>query len=137
MKDIPWDQAEVFHMEEYGGLSKNHLESFRYWIEVRLAEKVPPGQVRYFTGEALDLDSQIDRYVRLVGPGPLDLTFVRFGKNGHIACNDPHVADFDDPRIIREWLYMKLPAGSRLVKDILRMRRPFPGGSGRDLPCAL
>jgi glucosamine-6-phosphate deaminase len=100
-KDIRWDQVEVFHMDEYVGLSETHLASFRYWIKTRLAEKVHPGQVHYFAGDASDIDAEIDRYARLVSSGPLDLAFVGFGENGHIAFNDPHVADFDDPMIFK------------------------------------
>jgi glucosamine-6-phosphate deaminase len=101
VKDIPWDRVEVFHMDEYVGLSETHPASFRYWIKTRLADQVHPGQVHYFAGDAPDLDAEIDRYARLVSAGPLDLAFVGFGENGHIAFNDPHVADFDDPLIFK------------------------------------
>jgi glucosamine-6-phosphate deaminase len=102
VKDICWDRVEVFHMDEYVGLSETHPASFRYWIKTRLTEKVNPAKVHYFAGDASDLDAEIDRYARLVSAAPLDLAFVGFGENGHIAFNDPHVADFNDPLVYKK-----------------------------------
>ena len=102
VKDVCWDQVEVFHMDEYVGLSETHPASFRYWIKTRLAEKVSPAQVHYFGGDAFDLDAEIERYARLVSAGPLDLAFVGFGENGHIAFNDPHAADFEDRLVYKK-----------------------------------
>jgi glucosamine-6-phosphate deaminase len=34
----------------------------------------------------------------------MDLAFVGFGENGHIAFNDPHVADFQDPAVVKRVL---------------------------------
>ncbi len=48
-----------------------------------------------------DLDAEMQRYAKLLNEAPLDLAFVGFGENGHIAFNDPHVADFDDPATVK------------------------------------
>src|SRR5581483_2535259 len=94
---IDWKAVEVFHMDEYANIEETHLASFRFWIRTRLEEKVHPGKVHYIAGDARDLDSEIARYAELLAQEPIDLAFVGFGENGHIAFNDPHVADFDDP----------------------------------------
>jgi glucosamine-6-phosphate deaminase len=102
LRDIRWDRIEIFHMDEYVGISQNHPSSFRHWIKTRLADKVNARQVNYLEGDAPDLDNEIDRYARLLSAGPIDLAFVGFGENGHIAFNDPHVADFKDPAIVKK-----------------------------------
>ena len=37
----------------------------------------------------------------LISEKPIDIVCLGIGENGHIAFNDPHVADFDDPEIIK------------------------------------
>ena len=37
----------------------------------------------------------------VIAEAAIDLSFVGFGENGHIAFNDPHVADLQDPRLIK------------------------------------
>ena len=52
-------------------------------------------------GEASDLNAECDRYGQLLESGPIDLMFIGFGENSHIAFNDPHAADFYDPKIVK------------------------------------
>ncbi len=98
---IDWKAVELFHMDEYVGMKPDHPSSFRYWIRKRLVEKVHPGQVHYLAGDAPDLDAEIARYSRLLLEAPIDVAFVGFGENGHIAFNDPSVAHFEDPATIK------------------------------------
>ncbi|MDQ2843545.1 MAG: glucosamine-6-phosphate deaminase [Acidobacteriota bacterium] len=100
-KDIDWDLVEVFHMDEYIGLSRDHPASFRRWVRTRLADRVHPARVNYLAGDAADLDAEIQRYATLLNAAPIDLAFVGFGENGHIAFNDPPVADFQDPATVK------------------------------------
>jgi glucosamine-6-phosphate deaminase len=101
LEGINWDLVEVFHMDEYVGIADSHPSSFRHWIRTRLEEKVHPYSVNYIAGDAADLDAEIDRYTNLLNAAPLDVAFVGFGENAHIAFNDPHVADFDDPVVLK------------------------------------
>jgi len=98
---IDWKSVDVFHMDEYVGISRNHPASFRYWIRTRVEEKVRPGSMEYIEGDASDLDAEMARYARLLAAGPIDLAFVGIGENGHIAFNDPAVADFEDPLMVK------------------------------------
>ena len=41
------------------------------------------------------------RYGALLADGGLDLALIGIGENGHVAFNDPHVADFDDPEVVK------------------------------------
>jgi glucosamine-6-phosphate deaminase len=98
---IPWKNTEIFHMDEYLGIAANHPASFRYWIRKRVEEPLQGVSVHYIDGDAADPDAEIQRYTHLLQQGPIDLAFVGFGENGHIAFNDPPVADFHDPQEMR------------------------------------
>ena len=98
---IDWRSVDLFHMDEYVGMGADHPSSFRYWIRTRLAEKVHPRNVYYLNGDAPDLNAEIQRYSKLLLEAPIDLAFVGFGENGHIAFNDPPVADFNDPATVK------------------------------------
>ncbi len=99
--DINWKLVDVFHMDEYIGIGANHPASFRRWIRERVEDRVHPATVSYIEGDAISVDAEMERYSKLLLAGPLDVAFVGFGENGHIAFNDPPVADFTDPRIMK------------------------------------
>jgi glucosamine-6-phosphate deaminase len=98
---IDWSRVDAFHMDEYVGISRDHPASFRKWIRTRVEEAVHPGTMEYIEGDALDLDAEMARYARLLSAGPIDLAFVGIGENGHIAFNDPAVADFEDALMVK------------------------------------
>jgi glucosamine-6-phosphate deaminase len=52
-------------------------------------------------GDAPDLEAEMRRYAQLLNVAPIDVAFVGFGENGHIAFNDPRVADFQDPETVK------------------------------------
>jgi glucosamine-6-phosphate deaminase len=99
--DLDWSRVEVFHMDEYVGVPASHPASFRLWLRTHLADIVRPGQVHYVNGDAPDLDAECRRYGELLRLAPVDITFIGFGENGHIAFNDPAVADFHDPATVK------------------------------------
>lgn len=94
--DIPWSQVEVFHMDEYVGISSRHSASFRLWLKAHLVDVVHPGQAHYLNGDAPNAEEECQSYGNLLRSAPVDLCFLGIGENGHIAFNDPHVADFHD-----------------------------------------
>lgn len=108
--DIDWKSVEVFHMDEYVGLPASHPSSFRYWIKQRIEDTVHPAKVQYLNGDDRDIDAEIRRYAAALMASPIHLAFVGFGENGHIAFNDPHVADFNDPAVVKR---VTLDAASR------------------------
>jgi len=52
-------------------------------------------------GEATDPESECERYAALLAYAPIDLVCMGIGENGHIAFNDPPVADFNDPKLVK------------------------------------
>jgi glucosamine-6-phosphate deaminase len=101
-QDINWKAVELFHMDEYAGMKPDHPSSFRHWIRTRLEDKTHPGVAHYLNADASDLDAEMCRYSQLLNAAPIDVAFVGFGENGHIAFNDPPVADFNDPLTVKK-----------------------------------
>jgi glucosamine-6-phosphate deaminase len=98
---LNWNRVEMFHMDEYIGLPEEHPASFRRWLKTRLIDVVHPGKAHLIRANAPDLDQECARYAALLHEGPIDICFLGFGENGHIAFNDPGVANFHDPKIIK------------------------------------
>jgi glucosamine-6-phosphate deaminase len=94
--DVPWADVVVFHMDEYVGLGPDHPAGFQRWIRERIARRVPAKAVHYLDGLA-DPVAECARYAGLLRAHPLDLCVLGIGENGHLAFNDPPVADFADP----------------------------------------
>jgi len=93
--DVPWADVVVFHMDEYVGIGPEHPASFQRWIRERIVEPAGPRAAHYLDGLSPP-DRECERYARLLVGHPLDLCCLGIGENGHLAFNDPPVADFDD-----------------------------------------
>jgi glucosamine-6-phosphate deaminase len=113
---IDWGAVEVLHLDEYVGISADHPASFRHWIKTRLADKARPRAVHYICGDAPDLQAELNRYTRLLSEDFVDIAFVGFGENGHIAFNDPGVAERNDPVAIKR-VALDLPSRLQQVGE--------------------
>jgi glucosamine-6-phosphate deaminase len=94
---IDWARVTLFHMDEYLGISADHKASFRRYMRERVETLVQPRAFHYLEGDALLPLDECARYTRLLEAQPIDLCCLGVGENGHIAFNDPPVADFNDP----------------------------------------
>jgi glucosamine-6-phosphate deaminase len=94
--DVAWDKVTAFHMDEYAGLSPSHPASFQRYMRERVAAHLPLHAFHYLHGDAPDANAEARRYADLLRAHPLDLCCLGIGENGHLAFNDPPVADFDD-----------------------------------------
>jgi len=99
--EINWNVVEIFHMDEYVGISAAHPASFRRWLKLRVQDRQNLAAVHFLEGDAADLSSEIARYTALLRKAPVDVAFVGFGENGHIAFNDPADANFSDPAAVK------------------------------------
>ncbi len=100
-QDIDWKKITVFHLDEYKGLPETHPASFRKYLRERILEKVQPKNVHYLNGDAPDVEAEVQRYTELLEAHPVDVACIGIGENGHIAFNDPPVADFNDPSLVK------------------------------------
>jgi glucosamine-6-phosphate deaminase len=96
LRAVDWARVVVFHMDEYVGIGPDHPAGFARYIRERIEERAHPKTVHYIRG-AGDPQAECARYAGLLGDHPLDLCCLGIGENGHLAFNDPPVADFDDP----------------------------------------
>ncbi|MDX9880506.1 MAG: glucosamine-6-phosphate deaminase [Prolixibacteraceae bacterium] len=99
--EIDWTRINAFHMDEYIGLPADAPQSFGNYLKVRVFDKVPFRTVSYIGGIGLSPEETCTRYANLLNEFPPDIVFMGIGENGHIAFNDPHVADFDDKATIK------------------------------------
>lgn len=95
-QDIDWSKVEMFHLDEYVGISENHPASFKRYLLDRFVLKVNPKKAHLINGEE-DVEKTIEELTKLINEKPIDLGMIGIGENGHIAFNDPP-ADFNDTR---------------------------------------
>lgn len=93
--DIDWSRVEVFHLDEYVGLSEQHPASFRKYLRERFEKNAKNlKRINYINGDAPDLTAEVRRLNDMLKRATIDVAFVGVGENGHLAFNDPP-ADFD------------------------------------------
>ncbi len=100
-KSIPWARINAFHMDEYIGLPADAPQGFGNFLRTHLFGLVPFRQVNYIDIAAPDAERECARYAALLAQHPTDIVVMGIGENGHIAFNDPPVADFADPRAVK------------------------------------
>lgn len=98
--DIDWSRVTAFQMDEYLGLTEEHSQAFHAYLDERIYSLVRPGHVHAMR-PGRDGASEAGRYAALLKAAPIDVVCLGIGENGHIAFNDPGVADFDDPLTVK------------------------------------
>lgn len=94
--NLPWNQVRGFHMDEYVGIAADHPASFRRYLRKRLTEKVRMKEFSEIDGSAADPEQTCRKYADQLCFGDPQLCFLGIGENGHLAFNDPPVANFTD-----------------------------------------
>jgi glucosamine-6-phosphate deaminase len=98
---VDWGRITGFHMDEYLGIDAGHPASFRRFLRERLTSRVRFETFEFIQGEAEEPLNECDRYTARLQAAPIDLCVLGIGENGHVAFNDPPVADFEDPRVVK------------------------------------
>src|SRR5206468_3545042 len=75
--------------------------SFRGYLRRHLTEKVPLQQFLEIDGTAPDPEQVCAGYADRLQAADPQLCLMGIGENGHLAFNDPGVADFNDPRTVK------------------------------------
>jgi glucosamine-6-phosphate deaminase len=97
---IDWRRVTAFHMDEYIGLAADAPQRFALWLRERLFGRLPFAAVHPIVPEP-EARAAAERYAELLGAAPIDIVCLGIGVNGHIAFNDPPVADFADPQDVK------------------------------------
>lgn len=109
-KDVDWSRINAFHMDEYIGLDKDAPQGFGNFLKKRLFDLAPFHEVFCLDGNAGDPSLECRRYADLLMQYPTDIVCLGIGENTHLAFNDPHIAEFDDPLMVK---VVKLAEASR------------------------
>lgn len=98
---VDWSRIRGFHMDEYIGLDRGAVQAFGHFLRENLFDLVPIREVYYLDGNATSWQEECRRYSGLLEQFPPDIVCMGIGENGHIAFNDPPVADFRDPATVK------------------------------------
>ncbi len=93
---IDWSKVEMFHLDEYVGISQDHPASFKRYLIDRFVSKVNLKEAHLIDGTRPP-EETIAELSALLEKKTIDLGMIGIGENGHIAFNDPP-ADFNDSR---------------------------------------
>lgn len=101
-EDIEWQKINAYHMDEYIGLAeKDKDKSFGTYLTEHIFGKVPFKTINLIDATATDAEAECERYSKLLTENPADIVVMGIGENGHIAFNDPWVAEFEDAKVVK------------------------------------
>lgn len=98
---IDWSKVNALHMDEYVGLPAGDPHTFGSYLKEHIFGHKPFKSVHYICGSAADPEAECLRYSKLLEEYPVDVVCLGIGENGHIAFNDPWVAEFNDPKAVK------------------------------------
>ncbi len=99
--DVEWNRVNAFHMDEYIGLNRSAPQGFGNFLMDHIFGRVPFKSVNLIDCSAADPEAECERYEKLLVENPVDIIVLGIGENGHIAFNDPWVADFKDAKKVK------------------------------------
>lgn len=100
IQGLDWSRVVALHMDEYIGLPENAPQRFSSYLRQRLFDRVHPGRIYYMNAANADPQAECQRYAAILREHPVDIVCAGIGENGHLAFNDPGVANFLDA----EWV---------------------------------
>ena len=100
-KSIDFSRINAYHMDEYIGLNADAPQGFGNFLKAAIFSRVPFKSVNLIDCSATDPEKEAERYGKLLKDNPADIVVMGIGENGHIAFNDPPVADFNDPKTVK------------------------------------
>ena len=97
--EVSFQNVITFNMDEYIGLPAGAPQRFGNFLNDHIFGLAPFKSVKYIDASAQDAAAECARYAKLLQENPTDIVVMGIGENGHIAFNDPPVADFNDPHL--------------------------------------
>lgn len=101
LQDIDWTKVRAFHQDEYIGIADDEPAGFGNFLDRAIFKKVNFKEIHYLRCKADEADAKCEEYTKLLKDYPIDIILLGIGENGHLAFNDPAVADFEDPKMIK------------------------------------
>lgn len=100
-EDIDWSKVRGFHQDEYVGIDESEPAGFGNFLRRAIFDKVNFKELHYLLCDEARAEEKCEEYSELLRKNPTDLIFLGIGENGHLAFNDPAVADFEDPKMVK------------------------------------
>ena len=90
--EISFSQATTFNLDEYLGLTGDHPQSYRHFMNEQLFSHIDINKDNTFVppGDALNPITACKEYEdKIVAAGGVDVQLLGIGRNGHIGFNEP------------------------------------------------
>ena len=90
--DLDFSRVKSINLDEYVGLSGEHDQSYRYFMNNNLFNhiNIDKANTNVPNGLAEDVDAECERYNNVINTlGPIDIQVLGMGHNGHIGFNEP------------------------------------------------
>ncbi|WP_105615248.1 6-phosphogluconolactonase [Vallitalea okinawensis] len=100
--DVPWHKVNAFHLDEYIGLPDDAPERIVNFAYKHIFSKASFNNIFTMRSNVTDVEAECQRYANLLEQYPLDIAVIGIGQNGHLAYNEPHVSDFNDPYKVKK-----------------------------------
>lgn len=94
---ISWGAVNIFHMDEYLDLPAGHSASFLHYLQKNFLSYINGYTFFPVPGHSQNVENACKGYEYLLRAHPLDICCMGIGENGHIAFNEPSIANFNDP----------------------------------------
>jgi len=151
---VNFSRVATFNLDEYVGLTPDHPQSYRYFMDKHLFGRVniKPKNTHVPDGAAADLGAAARNYDALIEKsGGIDLFVVGIGQNGHIGFNEPaasmpaftHVVELTqntieaNSRLFNGMSEVPLKAVTQGMATILRAKKILLLASGESKRAAL
>ena len=99
--DVDFSRVRAFHMDEYVGLCIDDAQSFARYLYDHAFSRAKFASVNYID-TMKGIEESCLAYEKILKEFPPDVVCMGIGENGHIAFNDPPVADFHDPYLVKK-----------------------------------
>src|ERR1700749_506854 len=71
--EVEWGHVNAFHMDEYMGLPEGGPNLFSSFLKGKLFKHLPFRSVNYLNGNAQNMQTECDRYAKLLLDNPTDM----------------------------------------------------------------
>lgn len=99
--EVPWHKVNAMQLDDYIGIDAGAPQRFANYLEAHIFSRVPVAKRFFINCENQNAKEELERYGKILKEHPADISFIGIGENGHIAFNDPGMADFCDERWIK------------------------------------
>ncbi len=101
---VDFSQVRTVNLDEYWDLPSEHVQSYRYFMDLNLFGKVniPYSNTFLPNGKAPDKDKECQSYDELIEVlGGIDLQLLGLGRNGHIGFNEPDEVFVKETHVVK------------------------------------